>query len=105
VATTGGPLDLAFMVTTPTNPCPFALISPVFNKTVECGSTWSFDPPVVAYDQCCPNGPWTTNFTKVTNSPGPCGESLTGIWTVTDCIGEKAYWAETVTIQDTTPPD
>ena len=40
VASTGGPLDLAFMVTTPTNPCPFALISPVSNKTVECGSSW-----------------------------------------------------------------
>ena len=80
----GLPLDLAFKLTTPTNNCTVPISCPE-NKTVQCGTSWSFDPPVVGTDPCCPTQPIVT-MQVITNS-GPC-QSYTAVWTITEaCTG------------------
>jgi hypothetical protein len=101
---TGAPLDLAFVVSTPTNPCQFTLTSPFSSRKVECGTFIDFDNPQVAMDQCCPNGPWGTNFVEVLKASNSCLQIITGVWTVTNCAGATAYWAEVFKVEDTTPP-
>jgi hypothetical protein len=73
----------------------------VGNKTVECGTAWSFDPPG-ASDACGTNVvqilSTTTNFT--------CGNtfSMTRTWRATDTCTNSATCSQTVTVQDNTPP-
>ena len=99
----GLPLDLAFKLTTVTNHCIVPITCPT-NKTVECGSAWSFDPPIVGPDPCCTALPSIT-LMVVTNSTGPCNQSYTGILTVTDCTGTVlGICTQTVTVVDTNPP-
>jgi hypothetical protein len=104
---TGGqpiPLDLAFKITTPTNHCvvPVNVICPT-DKTVECGTTWSFDLPNIGPDACCPSNPVVT-FTTVTNFYGPCLKSITRNYYISDCIGFIGVCSQTVTVEDTNPP-
>ena len=52
---------------------------------MQCGTSWSFDPPVVGTDPCCPTQPIVT-MQVITNS-GPC-QSYTAVWTITEaCTG------------------
>ena len=96
-------LNLAFKLTTATNGCPVPVVCPS-DKTVECGSVWSFDPPVVGPDPCCPASP-TVYFSAATNAVGPCHESITGTWVIMDCAGTVLkVCSQTVTVTDTTPP-
>jgi hypothetical protein len=95
------PLDLAFKLTTDTN-CVVAITCPG-DKRVECGSPWVFDPPVVGPDPCCPNNPSVT-FSAVTNILGPCNQSITGTWVITNCTGLLKVCTQTVTVTDTIPP-
>jgi hypothetical protein len=100
---TGAPLDLAFSLTTPTNQCIVPITCPV-DKTVECGSSWTFDPPFVGPDPCCPVAP-TVTLTVVTNSNIPCNQSYSGIWTVIDCGGAVlGVCTQKVSVVDSTPP-
>jgi len=100
---TGGPLDLAFKLTTVTNQCIVPITCPT-NKTVECGSSWSFDPPIVGPDPCC-TAPPSITLMVITNSAGSCNQSYTSIWTVTDCTGTVlGTCTQTVTVVDTNPP-
>jgi len=99
---TSVPLDLAFKITTDTNRCPI-LVTCSLDKTVECGSIWGFDPPIVGPDPCCPSPPVVT-FSVVTNLLGPCKEISTGTWTITDCLGTMVTCTQMVTVVDTTPP-
>ena len=70
------------------------------NKTVECGSPWTFDAPAV-FDACCGTNV-TPTYTTVTN--GNCPQSITRSWRATDCCGNSADCTQTVTVMDTTPP-
>ena len=81
---TGGPLDLAFKLTTPTNQCFIQVGCPPPGKTVKCYDPWTFDQPTVGKPPCCPNP--TVLFRSYTNSYG-CSNSITGWWVILDCSG------------------
>jgi hypothetical protein len=96
-----GPVDLAFKVTTGTTRCPIPVACPV-NKSVQCGSSWTFDKPVIGPDQCC------TNFTIITNTPvtnGNCPQVITETWTIMDCLGQTTNCSQVVTVLNTNPPN
>jgi hypothetical protein len=65
------------------------------NKTVPCGSSWTFDPPTNIVDNCCSN--YVVNFNSITNSTN-CTSIVTGYWTITDTCSNFATWTQTVTI-------
>jgi hypothetical protein len=82
--------------TTPPN------ITCVANKTVQCGTAWTFDKPT-ALDACGTNVIHIVD--TVTNSA--CGNtfSATRTWNATDDSGNtSANCSQTVTVVDTTPP-
>ena len=71
------------------------------NKTVECGTQWSFDNPTVS-DNC--GGPVTLNVVSTTTS-GTCPQVITRTWTATDGCGNTSQpCSQTVTVVDTKPP-
>jgi hypothetical protein len=74
------------------------------DKTVECGSAWTFDTPV-ATDACCSN-PIVSIISTITNSGGsPCNYIVSRIWRATDCCGNQSLTCtQRVTVVDTTPP-
>src|SRR5205823_1642526 len=78
-------------------------ITCVGNKTVECTSTWDFDPPV-AYDTCGTVA--VTILNTVTNTAGHCGNTYdaTRTWRATDACGNTADCSLKVTVVDTTKP-
>lgn len=98
--------SLNFTVIAPALPGPFALLCGA-NKTVECGSNWSFDPPV-ATNYCCPppgvagNGVTIAIVSTTTN--GACPWAITRTWRAVDACGNIATCSQTVTVADTTPP-
>src|SRR5204863_8808853 len=73
------------------------------DRTVQCGQTWTFDPPAVL-DNCCSNiVPVAVN--TVTNSgSSACRQSISRIWKATDCCGNSSFCTNTVTVVNTTPP-
>ena len=86
-------------VSPPSNAPPLTVICPT-NKTVECGSNWNFDPPIVT-SSCC--GLFITpNDIVVSNSP--CSQTITRTWTITDGCTNTATCSQVVTLVDTTPP-
>jgi hypothetical protein len=101
ITPTGRPLDLAFMLTTSTN-CMVSINCPS-DKTNQCTTGWSFDPPTVI-DTCCP----TPGLNLVSNlvSSSPCSQVYQGIWTVYDCTGATVLGVCTqyVTVLDTNAP-
>jgi hypothetical protein len=84
----------------PPVPAPKLTLSCSSNKTVECGTDWSFDPPTVL-TACCTVNMLTTDIVL---SNGPCSKVLTRSWQVTDGCGNVASCSQTVTVVDTTPP-
>jgi len=99
---TGGPLDLAFMLTTPTN-----CIIPISCKgghppIFPCGSPVIYDPPTVGPSPCCTNP--TVLFSTVTNF-GTCGYGITATWTILDCSSNiVGVCVEFVDVVDTNSP-
>lgn len=93
-------------VVTPAAGCAFTLICAT-NKTVECGSAWSFDLPIWT-NACAPppgtpsNGVVLTIVSTITN--GSCPEVITRTWLATDDCGYHDQCSQTVTVVDTTPP-
>jgi len=76
------------------------------DKTVECSSQWSFDPPV-AYDNCGnaalpPTNVTVTVLSTVTN--GFCPQRITRTWMARDGCGNSSTCTQMVTVVDTTPP-
>jgi uncharacterized repeat protein (TIGR01451 family) len=71
------------------------------NKTVELGAEWTFDPPSVA--DLSSNS--VSVVSTVTNS-GTCGAgySATRVWRATDACGNSNECAQTVFVNDRTPP-
>ncbi len=96
---------LLFQVNPPSTGCAFALICAT-NKTVECGSTWSFDPPT--WVNQCPDplgGPGNVLLNVVnTITNGTCPQIITQTWLGIDDCGLSATCSQTVTVVDTTPP-
>ncbi|HWX18987.1 MAG TPA: immunoglobulin domain-containing protein [Candidatus Binatia bacterium] len=80
------------------------------NKTVPCGTTWTFDPPLVS--TCCtnllhtstglPTNVLITSTSFVTN--GVCPKVITQTWQISDGCGASTNCSQTVTVVDTTPP-
>ena len=77
---------------------------PVFtcaaNKTVQCGTTWEFDPPT-AVSACCTNLTITV-LSTVTNGIA-CPQVITSTWQVADCCSNLATCSQTVTVMDNEP--
>src|SRR5262249_28886245 len=86
----GGPISLAFKINTETNQCPL-IVNCSSNKTVECGSSWSFDPPT-AFNTCC-----STVTVSVVNTftNGFCPRFVTRNWLISDCLGNTANCSQT----------
>jgi hypothetical protein len=84
-------------------PVPCLTLTCAPNKTVECGSGWSFDDPRVQ-ETCCGTNFTLTILSTVTNSSGPCSQVITRTWQATDCSNNTATCSQTVTVTDTTPP-
>lgn len=99
---------LTYTVVAPATGCgqPFSILC-ASNKTVECGSGWTFDPPTWT-NACVPpagtvsNGVILTLVSTVTN--GTCPQVITRTWQATDDCGQSATCSQTVTVVDTTPP-
>jgi hypothetical protein len=100
---TKGPITFSFKISGPTNCQPPGLTCT--NKTVECGSAWTFDLPTLS-DHCCGTNVTVTVLNTTTNFlPGPgCPVQLTRTWLVTDCIGLTNSCSQAVTMLDRTPP-
>jgi hypothetical protein len=94
-----GQTDLCTQLVTVVDTTPPS-ITCVTNKTVNSGSTWSFDVPSVS-DNCCSN--LNLTFYDVTNSP--CPLTITRMWVVTNCCSLSNDCSQTVTVMNTnTPP-
>ncbi|MGC3958718.1 MAG: hypothetical protein QM813_12495 [Verrucomicrobiota bacterium] len=68
------------------------------NKTVECGSAWSFDEPV-AWDDCS-----GTNVTVVVVGTTIAGATWTRTWAASDAVGNSNTWSQVVSVVDTVGP-
>ncbi len=73
------------------------------NKTIQCGTAWTFDAPT-AFDVCC--GTNVTITVQFTTPPfgTPCTQTTTRQWLISDCCGNTVICTQTVTITDTIPP-
>src|SRR5206468_161697 len=75
----------------------------VGEKTVECASVWTFDPPT-ANDTC--GSVNLTIISTTTNTAGHCGHTFdaTRTWRATDECGNFAECSQKITVRDTTKP-
>ena len=73
------------------------------NKTVECGSVWSFNPPVFT-DSCGGLGASINILSSVTNTSANCGFIATRTWEIIDTCSNRTTCAQVVTAIDTMPP-
>lgn len=78
---------------------PLTVVCPT-NKTVECGSGWSFDSPVIL-SSCC--GVTVMSSDNVLSQNG-CSEVIERTFTITDGCGNQTTCTQKVTTVDTTPP-
>jgi hypothetical protein len=79
---------------------PGTVICPT-NKTVQCSSVWSFDPPTVIGG--CGGSNIITAQAPITN--GVCPKYVTETWQIINvCAGLSNSCSQTVTVVDTTPP-
>jgi hypothetical protein len=78
---------------------------PVLNcigsKTVNCGSSWSFDPPT-ASDLCSGTNVTISLLGTLTN--GFCPQVITRTWLATDACANTNTCSQTITVADLTPP-
>lgn len=87
------------------NPLPtMSLICPP-PKTVECGTTWTVDPPV-ATNVCCPIAGTPDGVILVSSfvTNGTCPEIITVTWQAFDACMLAATCTQKITVADTTPP-
>ena len=70
----------------------------VGDKTVPCGTFWSFDAPSNIVDNCCSN--FSLTFTTATNSPN-CPLVVTRTWWVIDTCGNSNFCQQTITVTNT----
>lgn len=88
-----------FTVLPPVPEPPLTVICPT-NKTVECGSGWSFDSPVIL-SSCCGV---TIAYSDAVLSQTLCSEVIQRTFTITDGCGNQTTCSQKVTTVDTTPP-
>jgi hypothetical protein len=68
------------------------------NKTVPCGTPWTFDPPI-ATDNCCTN-PVLEIVGTVTNG-SPCDFTISRTWVAIDCCQNRSLpCTQTVRVVD-----
>jgi hypothetical protein len=72
------------------------------DKTVVCGSEWSFDAPTFGPGQLCPGDGSVEVTGTVTN--GVCPQRITRTWLATTSCGDRITATQTVTVLNTTPP-
>jgi len=74
------------------------------DKTIEYGQLWNFNPPTG--DDACVGINVNIAITSTVTNPGPCGLMFTATrtWSVYDGCSNQVTCAQTVTVQDTTPP-
>ncbi|MBM3847566.1 MAG: HYR domain-containing protein, partial [Verrucomicrobia bacterium] len=104
VMTCGGGLDLVTQCSqtvTVVDTTP-PIIACAADKSVACGSDWSFDPPSVADDGCSPIQ--VKVLTTVTNSPCTTQTAIVRTWIATDACGNSTTCSQTVYIDQTGPP-
>ncbi len=95
-----------YTVIPPPGGCAFTLLCSS-NKTVECGTAWTFDPPAWT-NACSPpsgtpsNGVVVTIVSTVTN--GTCPKVITRTWQGMDDCTNTSQCSQTITVADTTPP-
>ena len=77
------------------------VINCVSNKTVQCGTAWSFDTPT-AYDGCSGSNVLITVARTLTN--GVCPKVITRTWLAIDACGNTNTCSQMVTVVDTTAP-
>src|SRR5262249_46059879 len=66
------------------------------DKYVGCSDTnWTFDPPTVIYDNCCPGNYTFYPQTPITNGT-TCPMIITELWGVTDFCGNSNYCTQTI---------
>src|SRR5436190_4677047 len=73
------------------------------DKTVQCGSAWTFDPPT-AVDACCGSNVTIIVLSTTTNVATVCPVKITRTWQATDCCSNSITCSQTVTAVDTVPP-
>jgi alpha-tubulin suppressor-like RCC1 family protein len=71
------------------------------NKTVQCGTAWTFDAPTVS-DSCSGTNLTVSILSTVTN--GVCPRVITRTWQATDAYGNTNTCSQVVSVVDTTPP-
>ena len=91
----GVPFTVLPQVPTP----PLTVVCPT-NKTVECNSQWSFDPPIIL-SSCCGV---TILSSDAVLSQTACSEVIERTWQITDGCGNTNTCTQKVTTVDTTPP-
>jgi len=75
------------------------------NKTVSCGTAWSFGSPTVTNSCDCSNRNYTLVVeSTVTNSTACTNQFITQTWRVTASCGQTNYCSQTVTVLFTNPP-
>jgi hypothetical protein len=77
------------------------LLTCASNKTVECGSGWSFDPPD-AFDACSGTNVTVVLAGVVTN--GACPGMMTATWVAVDACGHSNSCSQVVTVENTAVP-
>ncbi|MBC8096123.1 MAG: HYR domain-containing protein [Akkermansiaceae bacterium] len=70
------------------------------NKIVECGQSWSFNPPT-ATDAC---GTATIAIVNTVTNGTACNLTIVRTWEATDGCSNKSVCSQTITVRDTTPP-
>lgn len=95
----GNTANCEFTVTVEDTVAP--VITCASNKTVECGSPWTFDPPT-AFDACCGTNVTVSVLSDVMT--GSCPQVFTRTWEATDCCGNTAICSQRITVGDTIPP-
>jgi hypothetical protein len=73
-------------------------------KIVECGSGWTFDPPV-AFDACCGTNVVINIASNLTIFSSTCSNVYRRFWTATDCCTNVSVCSQRVVEVDRTPPN
>jgi len=74
------------------------------NQTIQCGNPFIPNPPVSVTDACCGTIVSMSLATFTTNSTGPCSQTISAVWTATDCCNNSASCTNFVFVVDTLPP-
>ena len=73
------------------------------NKTVECGSPWTFDIPT-ATDGCSGTNVVIRPFSTLTNTADGCTYEITRVWEIFDPCTNRTTCTQVITVIDTTSP-